>query len=80
MTHPASTPLERGMDLWREVLDAPMASFFSSCVHCGMCADACLFYTETGDPKYTPIRKLEPMQRLWQREYTLLGGSARWLA
>jgi Fe-S oxidoreductase len=38
-----------------------------------MCADACLFYTETGDPKYTPIHKLEPMRRLWEQEYTLVG-------
>jgi Fe-S oxidoreductase len=47
--------------------------FFQSCVHCGMCADACLFYTETGDPKYTPIHKLEPMRRVWEQEYTLWG-------
>jgi Fe-S oxidoreductase len=38
-----------------------------------MCAEACLFYTETGDPKYTPIRKLEPMRRVWEQEYTLVG-------
>ncbi len=65
--------LERGLNLMREVLDAPVASYFTSCVHCGLCAEACLFYTETGDPKYTPIHKLEPLRRLWRSEYTLLG-------
>jgi ferredoxin len=25
-----------------------------SCVHCGRCAEACQFYVQTGDPKYTP--------------------------
>ena len=65
--------LERGLNAIRERLDTPIASFFSSCVHCGMCADACLFFTETQDPKYTPIRKLEPMRRLWEQEYTLFG-------
>ncbi len=65
--------LERGLDAFREVMDAPIASFFNSCVHCGLCADACLFHTETGDPKYTPIHKLEPLRKLWKREYTLLG-------
>ena len=68
-----SASLERGLNLWREVLDTPSASFFMSCVHCGLCADACLFYTETGDPRYTPIHKLEPFRRLWRQEYTLLG-------
>ena len=64
---------ERGINAFREVLDAPIASYFSSCVHCGLCAEACLFYTETGDPKYTPIHKLEPLRRVWKQEYTLFG-------
>ena len=64
---------ERGINALREQIDAPIASFFSSCVHCGMCAEACLFHTETGDPRYVPIHKLEPMRRLWEQEYTLVG-------
>ena len=65
--------LERGLNALREEINAPVAAFFSSCVNCGMCAEACLFYTETGDPKYTPIRKLEPMRRIWEQEYTIVG-------
>ncbi|MCG7873256.1 MAG: (Fe-S)-binding protein [Candidatus Thiodiazotropha lotti] len=65
--------LERGMNAFREQMNAPVASFFSSCVNCGMCAEACLFYTETDDPKYTPIHKLEPLRRVWEQEYTLWG-------
>lgn len=68
-----SASLEKGLNALREVMDAPIASFFSSCVHCGMCADACLFFTETHDPKYTPIHKLEPLRRLWKQEFTLFG-------
>lgn len=64
---------ERGVNALKEMIDSPIASFFTSCVHCGLCAEACLFYTETGDPKYTPIHKLELMRRTWLREYTLLG-------
>lgn len=65
--------LERGIQALKEQIDAPVAAFFSSCTHCGMCADACLFHTETGCPTYTPIHKVEPMRRLWEQEYTLLG-------
>jgi len=72
-----SASLERGLAAFKEAIDAPVASFFSSCVHCGLCAEACLFYTETGDPQYTPIRKLEPLRRVWQQEYTLLGRLAK---
>jgi Fe-S oxidoreductase len=69
--------LDRGIHALREVIDAPIASFFASCVHCGLCAEACLFYTETGDPKYTPIHKLEPLRRVYEQEYTLLGRLAK---
>jgi Fe-S oxidoreductase len=62
-----------GYNALKEQIDAPTASFFSSCVHCGMCAEACLFFTETGAPERTPINKTEPLRRVWKREYTLLG-------
>ncbi len=74
-----SASFERGVDAIRQAIDAPIASYFASCVHCGLCADACLFYTETGDPRYTPINKVEPMKRIWRQEFTLLGRITRLL-
>jgi Fe-S oxidoreductase len=68
-----SGTLANGINAFIEQIDTPTASFFNSCVHCGMCADACLFYTETGDPKYTPIHKLEPMRRVWKQNFTFWG-------
>lgn len=65
--------LERGLNALREQIDAPVASFFNSCVHCGLCAEACVFYRETEDPQYTPIKKLDLMRRMWSREFTLMG-------
>lgn len=44
------------------------AAYLESCIHCGNCAEACPFYLETGDPKYTPIYKIEPFKRAYQRE------------
>lgn len=68
-----SKNLQRGINAFVKEINAPLAAFFSSCVHCGICAEACLFYTETGDPRYTPINKLAPMRRVWEQEYTLFG-------
>ena len=65
--------LQRGLAALRAEIDAPVAAFFSSCVHCGLCAEACLFYQETRDPQYTPIKKLEPLRHVWQAEFTLFG-------
>jgi len=68
-----SATLEKGINAFKRQIDSSVASFFSSCVHCGLCAEACLFYTETGDPKRTPINKTEPLRRIWKSEYTLFG-------
>ncbi len=68
-----SERFEQGVAALRRQMDARIVSYFSSCVHCGLCAEACLFYTETGDPKYTPIHKLEPMRKLWRQENTFWG-------
>ena len=68
-----SASLEKGINALKEQVDSTVASFFSSCVHCGMCSEACLFYTETGSAASTPINKTEPLRRIWKSEYTLLG-------
>jgi len=65
--------LERSLTVFKEHIDASVAAFFSSCMRCGICAHSCLFYTETKATEYTPIHRLEPMRRIWQQEYTVLG-------
>ena len=45
------------------------AIYMESCIHCGMCAEACHFYVTTENPKYTPIWKLEPFKQAYKREY-----------
>ena len=65
--------IEAALSELRNQIDARVSSYFSSCVHCGLCAEACHFHVETGDPRYTPIYKLEPMRKLWRQEHTLSG-------
>ncbi len=68
-----SERLEKGLNVLRAEMDRKVMSFFSSCVRCGICAESCLFYTETKDPRYTPIYKTEPMRKLWKNEYSFWG-------
>ena len=68
-----SDSLARGIEAMRAQMDSRVMSYMSSCVHCGVCAEACLFYTETGDARYTPIYKTEPLRKLWRQEYTFWG-------
>ncbi len=68
-----SERLQLGLDKLRSQIDPRVKSFFSSCVHCGVCAESCLFYLETGDPRYTPIYKTEPLRKVWRDEHTFWG-------
>ena len=80
MTPPAPAAFDRqGEQDDTARIDAAIGSFvrefgvtaslhLESCVRCGLCADACHFRISTGDPKYTPIRKLEPLRRAYLHE------------
>jgi Fe-S oxidoreductase len=68
------------MSAFAQEIGALSALGIESCIHCGMCADACHFYIATEDPKYTPIWKIEPFKKAYKREasafaplYRLLG-------
>lgn len=43
------------------------AVHIDTCVRCGHCSHACHFFVSTGDPKYTPINKLEPFLHAFRR-------------
>ncbi|MDP2640859.1 MAG: (Fe-S)-binding protein [Betaproteobacteria bacterium] len=49
-------------------LNRDAAFQLETCVRCGQCADACHFYLVTRDSRYTPVYKLRPMLRAYQRE------------
>lgn len=75
-----SGPLgQPGINTLRAMIDGMTAASFSACVHCGLCAEACIFYLATRDSHYTPIYKLDPMRRLWHQEFTFLGRIIQWL-
>jgi Fe-S oxidoreductase len=67
--------LDRARRAFLSHLDGDMATYLESCIHCGMCAEACHFQIATRDPHYTPIYKVQPLLRFYRREV----GPMRWL-
>jgi Fe-S oxidoreductase len=61
-------------------MTADMATYLESCIHCGMCAEACHFYIATGDAKYTPIFKIEPLKKVYRRELAPLRAFNRFVS
>jgi len=72
---PENKRVEHAKAIFAERLEASSATHLESCVHCGLCAEACQFYIETEDPELTPIHKLDLLKRYYRREKAPL----RWL-
>lgn len=60
--------LRRAMIDFAGNVNRTTATYMEACVHCGQCAEACHYYVQTGDPKYTPIWKLEVFKQAYKRE------------
>ncbi len=79
MAQPTDMPPEERVKNVKNVvlrsMDNDMSTDLESCVHCGRCAEACHFYITTHDAKYTPIRKLDLMKRIYRRELSPM----RWM-
>ncbi len=60
--------LRRAMAGFAKNMNRTTATYLEACVHCGQCAEACHYYVQTGDPKYTPIWKLEVFKQAYKRE------------
>jgi Fe-S oxidoreductase len=69
---PASERVARAKRVMIEKIDAKMALDLESCLHCGMCAEACHFYEGTGEGKYAPIHKLKLLRTVYRREMSPL--------
>jgi Fe-S oxidoreductase len=72
---PDAERLQAAMQAFVKDMGRAAAVYMESCIHCGNCAEACHFYVQTGDPKYTPIWKLEPFKQAYKRE----AGPFAWL-
>ena len=67
--------VERAGQTFLRELNSRMAVDLETCIHCGMCAEACHFYEATQDERYTPVHKFDPLRRFYRRELSPM----RWL-
>ena len=60
--------LENAMADFARNVNRTSATWLESCMHCGVCAEACQYYLQTDDPKYTPVWKIEVFKQAYKRE------------
>ncbi len=65
--------ISRGLEPLSGNGDSKLLTYLNSCVHCGLCAESCLFYLPTKDPRLTPARKVDLISSIYKRYYTFSG-------
>jgi Fe-S oxidoreductase len=65
--------IKKILEVFREKLDSSAAASLYSCVHCGLCADACHYFLATREPEAMPAAKLDLVNRIFKRYHSLIG-------
>jgi Fe-S oxidoreductase len=60
--------VKRAKSAFMRKLDGRRAVDLDTCLHCGMCAEACPFYEATQNEKYAPVYKYRLLRRVYRRE------------
>lgn len=53
--------------------DARLLTHLNSCVHCGLCADSCMYYRTSHDERMVPARKVDLVSSIYKRYKTTTG-------
>lgn len=61
-------------------LDRKLAAAFESCLHCGRCADSCVFFLGIGETALIPGNRLRALSRIYGRRRTLIGRISSFLS
>jgi Fe-S oxidoreductase len=72
-------PVQHGIRILQDPVNSRLLTHLNSCVHCGLCAESCLFYRATGDERFTPARKVDLVASVYRRYCTAAGKIMPWL-
>lgn len=62
-----------------EPTDGKLVTHLNSCVHCGLCADSCIYYLTTKDEKFIPAHKVDIISSIYRHYCTFTGKYFPWL-
>ena len=65
--------INKGLKVFQDPPDSKLIAHLNSCVHCGLCAESCIFYLVTKDERLTPARKVDLISSVYRRYCTLTG-------
>jgi len=73
MEKPTKEQIQAGLAVLKDLQDSKLLTHLNSCVHCGLCAESCLYYLTTGDENLIPAQKVDMVSSIYRRYCTLTG-------
>lgn len=70
---------KRGLEVFESDSSSRLLTHLNSCVHCGLCADSCIYYRIYQDARYVPAKKVDLVSSIYRRYHTLTGKTIPWL-
>ncbi|MCX6277483.1 MAG: (Fe-S)-binding protein [Bacteroidetes bacterium] len=63
----------KGLQVFENLKDSKLLTHLNSCVHCGLCAESCIYYLASKDDRLTPARKVDIVSSVYRRYFTVAG-------
>lgn len=63
----------KAIKILAEPIDSKLITHLNSCVHCGLCAESCMYYLATKDEQFIPTKKVDLISSIYQRYCTFTG-------
>ena len=64
---------DKALNILSGAKDGKLLTHLNSCVHCGLCAESCMYYLATKDEKFIPAKKVDIISTIYQRYRTFTG-------
>lgn len=65
--------IEKGLSILQNFTDGKLLTHLNSCVHCGLCADSCMYFLTYKEARFVPARKVDFIMSIYKRYFTFLG-------
>jgi Fe-S oxidoreductase len=65
--------IQQGLSVLNGEMDGKLLTNLNSCVHCGLCADSCIYYRAEKNARYIPATKVDLVASIYRKYYTFTG-------
>ncbi len=65
--------IKNGLETFNDRMDGKLLTHLNACVHCGLCAESCVYYQADPQIKYIPATKVDLVSSIYRRYNTFTG-------